>query len=307
MEIPSFLYGCFDWRENGLHWNHAPEFDLLSDAALHSTNPWIVLAAVTERAKHGDHRHARRLQPFFHRDEPFALSRVSLLVCASVAASEDLPMLREVLESDDRNARCYAAEGAELVGQLSLVPAMLEAWDRAETIHERETVGFGISEILEPEPGEIANQVGIQDAKPPRAPTPDDPPAMVWLLEKRARDAREALEDPAPFPGLVTDAYEALRAKLGDGTFVWEAEPLSVSRVVSRLLTAAKQGKRGIGGYLPLRHRLEAWTGMDCRPFFYAGEPRRLEIAAALESFLESGELERYVPGQRYFWGHPVP
>ncbi|KIG14474.1 hypothetical protein DB30_06817 [Enhygromyxa salina] len=63
----------------------------------------------------------------------------------------------------------------------------------------------------------------------------------------------------------------------------------------------------GIGTYLPLCHRLEAWTGMDCRPFFYAGEPRRLEIAAALESLLESGELDRYVPGQRYFWGYPVP
>jgi len=199
--------------------------------------------------------------------------------------------LREVLESDNPDARCYAAEGAKLVGQLSLVPAMLEAWNRAETIHELETIGFGISNILEPELGEIANQVGIQDTKPPRAPTPDDSPSMVWLLERRARNAREALEDPAPFPGLVTDAYDALRANLGDHAFVWKGEPLSVSKLVNRLLTAAKHGERGIGTYLPLRHRLEAWTGFR-RPRSQAASHRRPRFLPRVHPGCEATDQE---------------
>lgn len=305
-ELPPFLHGCFDWRENGLHWDADYPYyvDLHDSTGLDRVNPWMVVAAVVDRAKRGNHDYARHLRPFFHRHDPFGLARVSLLVYADIARPHELVALQAVLAGDDILARQYAAEAAALAGQISLVPAMLDAWTRAETAHDHEIIGFAISDILEPEPGEIADHAGVWDTKSPRAPSPGDSPALVRLLEMQAE--RVKTQAPSEFPGLVTDAYNALRAKLGGDRFVWEGELLSVARLVTRLLTAAKQGRRSIGAYLPLRHRLEAWTGMDCRAFFYAGEPRRLEIAAALESLVESGKLKHYVPGQRYFWGHPI-
>src|SRR5690606_23544790 len=107
MTLPPFLYGCFDWRVNGLHWAAPPPLDLLSRAALESSDPWIVLVSVVEHAKAGDHTQAPRLIPFFHQHEPFALSRVSLLVFADVAPAAELPRLEAVLRGEDVDSRAH--------------------------------------------------------------------------------------------------------------------------------------------------------------------------------------------------------
>jgi hypothetical protein len=57
---------------------------------LASDNPFVVLAAVVERAKHGDHSQARRLVPFFMQEEPFALARESLLAFADIAPNSEM-------------------------------------------------------------------------------------------------------------------------------------------------------------------------------------------------------------------------
>jgi hypothetical protein len=47
---------------------------------------------------------------------------------------------------------------------------------------------------------------------------------------------------------------------------------------------------------------------VDCSDFFDdENNPRYLPAAAVMESFLERGDTSRYQPGQRYFFGHPIP
>src|SRR5438105_1084737 len=100
-EFPPFLYGTFDWRINGLHFESEPPLNLLSSGALAHANPWIVLAAVLQHAKAGKHVHVRRLAEYFNLDEPLALSRVSLLLVGDMAAEQDLRILEQALQSHD--------------------------------------------------------------------------------------------------------------------------------------------------------------------------------------------------------------
>ena len=305
MSLPPFLHGCFDWRVNGLHWAAPPPLELLSRAALESVDPFVVLASVVEHAKMGDHDKAGHLVPFFHRHDPFALARVALLVFADIAKHADLQRLADVLRSEDSNARAYAAEAAALSGSLALVPVMLDAWTRASTLGDHETIGFAISDMLEVEPGPIADHVGIYDLPPLGAAS--HTPARERLLELNATLAEIRSEEPPPLPGLVMAEHQRLAAELGPDAFVWAGAPLDVNRLVDHFLRAAKDPSPGSGQFINLRHRFEAWTGERCEHFFYAFRSQRLEITATLEDFVRSGKGSRYRPGQRYFYGHPIP
>ncbi len=300
--LPPFLYGCLDWRVNGLHWAQEPPIDLLSSAALSSDNPWIVVAAAVEHAKVGRHDQARRLIQFFHQHEPFALSRVALLCFGSIAVFHDLSELRTVLNGDDADARGYAAGAAALAGRLDLVPDMLNAWAKSSSVHHHEVIGIAISDLLETEVGPIVEYMGTSDDAPRLGATDD--PAKAKLIA--IIGSIERLRGPSPFPDLVRDSYDRLRAKWGDSAIVWKGEPLSVPRLVTEFLAASKDPSPN-HPFIDLRHRFEAWTGEDCRRFFYGFEPQRLEMAATLEDFVRSGKLDAYQPGVRYFWGHPVP
>jgi hypothetical protein len=86
---------------------------------------------------------------------------------------------------------------------------------------------------------------------------------------------------------------------------VWAGAPLDVNRLVDRFLRDVKDPAPG--NFINLRHRFEAWTGESCQDFFYAFRPQRLAMTAALEDFVRSGKGARYQPGQRYFFGHPIP
>lgn len=301
MTLPPFLYGCFDWRVNGLHWADTPPLDLLSRAALESSNPWIVLASVVEHAKAGDHDQALHLVPFFHRHAPFALSRVSLLVFADVARSGELPRLEAALRSDDEQSRPYAAEAAALSGALDLVPAMLDAWVRARSSAAHEMIGFALSDMLEERPGPIAEYVGIYNLAHSNPP----PRTEIQRRLQAKMAAYEAERDPPPLPGLVLAEHERLRSELGDQAFVWAGAALDVNRLVERFLADSKDPERK--AFIDLRHRFEAWTGEPCQDFFRAFEPQRLEITATLEEFVRANKGSRYRAGVRYFFGHPIP
>jgi hypothetical protein len=304
MSLPPFLYFCFDWRANGYHWDAPPPVDLLSGSALASDNPFVVIASVVEHAKIGDHTKANLLRNFFESHEPFALARVALLVFADVALSIDLLDLEGVLRGHDVAARAYAAEAAALSGSLALVPAMLDAWARARTLGDHETIGFAISDMLEAGSGPIAEYVGIYDL-PPLDEVPSSA-AKQRLAAARAKYlAATHDEPPPPLPALVVAEHQRLSAELGPRAFVWAGAPLDVNRLVDRFLRDVKDPAPG--NFINLRHRFEAWTGESCQDFFYAFRPQRLAMTAALEDFVRSGKGARYQPGQRYFFGHPIP
>ena len=60
-EKPNFLGSMFVTRGLGFSIASEPPMDLLDSATLQDGNPWVVLAALVERAKHGDFTHMQQI------------------------------------------------------------------------------------------------------------------------------------------------------------------------------------------------------------------------------------------------------
>src|SRR5688572_16093910 len=95
---PPYLRGTFDWLSRGYHLAATPEIDLRSETALYSQNPWIVVAAVVERAKIGDHSAVGEMARFLRQPQPFALDRVSTLVVGDAGTNSHLQLLLPLLK-----------------------------------------------------------------------------------------------------------------------------------------------------------------------------------------------------------------
>jgi hypothetical protein len=298
--LPPFLHGTFDWRFNGLQWNTPPPFDLLSDRVLHDPSPWVVIASVVERAKRGDHSEVSRLCEFFERHQPVALGRIALLVFADTAPGGSLHRLGDALRSADPRTRVFAAEAAALTGSLRLIPDMLEAWERARTLNDHEAIGFALSEVLESKPSPIAESVGSYDLAPPEQPVSPAAAAAYKAMVAAYGDV-----DPPELPQHVRDALRTHEAAHGANAVLWKGVLYEIRAVAQELLDIAR-GQRTHVIY-NLRHRFEAFTGIDCRPMLHALRLQPLSIATIIEQFELSGEVSKYRAGVRYFWGHSIP
>ena len=81
--------------------------------------------------------------------------------------------------------------------------------------------------------------------------------------------------------------------------------PYDICALARALLDIARNNSTHV--IYDMRHRLEAFTGLDCRPMLHPTGLRALTAAAILEDFLQSDAAANYEPGVRYFWGHRIP
>lgn len=300
---PPFLRGTFAWSFLGYFYAERPPVDLLAREALTSDDPWLVLAAVLERAKRGDHSHLPRLRASCRVEGGKGPERACIHLMGDAGREADLPALQTLLEQGPDPLRAYAAEAAVLAGRLWLVPPMLEAWKRVTTRAHHETIGFAISSLLEAPGGPIARHA---------ASYPTDPALASHLANDamRALAERRAAEERADeFESQVRARFDELRGRLGDRALLWRGEPFSVSRLAEQMYALVRDPASAPlhGSFIPMRHKLEAATGLNCSDCFENGALRPLNAAALLETFLESDSPARYEQGVRYFFGHRIP
>jgi hypothetical protein len=191
-----------------------------------------------------------------------------------------------------------------MCGNLALVPSMLQAWEKATSLDDHETIGFALSDLLESSPSEIAENVG--DWALEEIDVVPETDAQRRLLEVRAKLKVSLADHTPPLPGLVMAEHARLSRLFGPNAIVWAGGELDMTRFVRHFLDEVKDPAPGVGHFIGLRHRFEAWTGERCDDFFHAFAPQRLDMAATLEDFLRT-KAASYVPGQRYFFGHPIP
>jgi hypothetical protein len=299
-KLPLFLYGTFDWRIHGFHFDSPPPIDLLTPESLESTNPWVVLASVLEHAKSGDHSYAKHLSKFFHAKQPFALNRISLLLVGDIGDDTDLLLIAKAMESNDEEVRLHAAKAAKLAGRLWLIPAMLSAWKQAYSLDDREGIGYAISTLLESKLDAIADQASIYRL-------PNEPPLNSSNLLKEYWQNRVANDDTEElFPALVMEAYNRILEKLGTvRVTVWRGELFSVTEFAKEFLLKIQSGSTG--DLFTYRHKFEANTGLNCNDFFVDIKPNLLSMQAKLEDFLITNPETKFKPGVRYFFGHRIP
>lgn len=275
--FPSFMHGTMLAVDSpGYQWREEPPIDLESDEFLRSENPWYVLAAVFERAKHGDHSNTGRLLYFLRLCSEAALTDKLSAALGVTAPRSQLRMLRLLLgEKHSLPAVLFGSLYSSLASahELWVVPELLDVY-LSDRVDEFSVVSSSLSDILEDAPGEI------YDAK----------------------------EDDTGYRALVMARFEELRDRFGtDEVAVTRGQPVEVEAVALRLRQIFLQEHRMSAEAMYTRMLLEAFTGLDCRAFYKGDRFQPLSAVAVLEDFLDHADLSGYRPGVRYFFGHPVP
>jgi hypothetical protein len=312
-KLPDFVRkGTFTWTRQGYHYAEPPRINLLSDGALTSDDPWIQVAAVLERAKAGDNSQIPQLAKWLRQPREASLDRVSMLLTADAGTAEHLAALVDLMKDGTDDERMYACVAAADAGLLWLVPHMVEAWRRAVSLGDHETIGFAISDLLEErstldDMGLIAAAAGNYELEAGRAAGVTNPEKrkLGERVMTRAKGRNEAFE------GLVHRRYEELVAAVGgDRVPVWAGKLYGVRSFAEHFYSLTRSPHQSTslwgGASTILRRKLESATGLDCSRFFKRDVFQPLVAAAALETFLESPEAKAFEEGRRYFFGRQI-
>jgi hypothetical protein len=278
---PSFLEDCFHWRKRGYAYKYPPPVDLMDERALDDADRWIVVASVLEHAKHGDFSQIHRVHPLvLDKQSAPTLTGASMDLVADAGSHVDLNFLANIMTSadlppDTRVGACYSAQ---YCGELWLVEYMLECWKSLERFADRESVDTFIRGILEPEgaTGPIAQ--------------------LEWF------------EPTQEYESTVLARYKQLLDEAGSyETAFFFGTPVDVPTLVWRMRDLVE--KDDPGGIGAQRRRFEPLTGVDCSSFY---TPTGVDLHAVTEVLDEfeaqrPSAAERFEPGKRYFFGHPVP
>jgi hypothetical protein len=302
-QLHPFLKGTFAWTYLGYFFAEPPPIDLLAPKSLESDNPWLVAAAVLEHAKRGNHRYVPRLRAYFHAGSQMGPERAAIHLTGDAGLESDLPVIQTLLEKGSDEFRAYAAEAAVLAGRLWLAPSMLEAWKMVTSHGHHETIGYSLSSLLEAPGGPIASQAGSFNLPPDAAAALKNP-----VLRDMAQ--RQAADKPiTEFETVVQNRFDELRGQFGDHAVLWRGQPFSIPILAEQMYALVRDPSKGTihGLFIPMRHKFESATGINCSDCFRKGVLQPLNAAAVLESFLDSEAIAQYEPGVRYFFGHKIP
>ena len=274
---PSFLTGCFHWKKHGYTYASNPEVDLLQPSALQHDDPWYRLASVLEHAKNGDASHLRVLEPFV-RDESVdpTLLGGALDLIADAGGRLELEILADLMLDGTGYLKLQAVESARWAGVLWLIPYMIDVFEHCPHRTDREGVEEVISSLLEPRTRE---------------------------LEFFATG-----ESPRQYAERVSDRVAQLVDEAGsDEIAVFAGEPIDMRALIWRMHRDLREEPEDRwASFLLLRHKLEAYTGVDCTQFYRDGVFRPLSARVALEEYMKANPELRFEVGRRYFFGWRV-
>jgi len=267
-----------DWLRctNGYAFAGKIPLRLREDIALISPNLWDRVICVTLQAQAGDFRNIGTLIEVITHGPDVHIRDCSIRLFAQAAPSSIVVQLADVFCHQDYDARLEAYTSAVLTCDLRLAEAL--AIHRRNTQRfERDRVMDAISDILEPD---------IEDLE--------------------FADSR--LDEPS-FEQHVRKVTQELRQRYGTITAIYRGIPLEPSKLVEAIIELCREDDpEENGGFIhQLFSILEGITGMpfkgclddDCCPVFD-------KISYTLNQLHKSG-IEKYIPGQRYFFGHPIP
>jgi hypothetical protein len=281
------------------HFTEQPPADVGSSHHLAGDEPDAAICAVLARAQQGDFSHIRQIIRLMkEHDSAWVWSHCSGLL-AYAGSADDFRLLvatfnREIANQDGATIEWIIEILAEST-LLWTVPHIIDYHrrmlpdDRLRYCGAVERLSF----MLEAEQGDVAK--GPEDLLL-------NPNHEFW------EDDDWSLDFP-PYEAMLLDQAKQLESRLPPGAWaVFRNEPLSLPKIAELALSKV-QRNRDCEILATARMLLEAYTGRDMRGFYrledYKLDP--LAAGAMLEDMLESGELERFEPGVRYFFGHRIP
>jgi len=187
---------------------------------------------------------------------------------------------REGYNYDFRELVLAYCQGFTLWGRLDVVPVILDQY---------------LTLRLKKGPYRTAPEIGALPLMMAEL-LEDDPSTMI------AHEPPEDLLDD--YLSLVLHRHEEVVAALGgERVHVFRGQLRSMEDLAKRMRFVEAYSVEVELGLL--RRYFEPATGIDCTPIFTGGGP--LAAAVIAEDFLSGPDLARFIPGERYFFGFPVP
>ena len=280
LPIPSFLSGgTFMFDALGYKYSEPPPMDLLSPTSLHHSSPWVVLAAIMERAKKGDFDHMPRLGKMIDPKGDAFLVGICFQLLGDIGTEGAVRTLLPLMTHENDEFVVDACRAAQHCGYLWLVQFIFEAWGRVKRNDDKQTLKRILSEMLEEDRGPISSPEHFAEGR---------------------------------YRKLVEDRLQELRSNLGTDTApIWAGRLFSVvnlAQEMHKILTTGRyEGFSLYANFLDQRERFEASTGIDCSSFYSSGGVQVSAAKVVLAEFLNSDESKRYKDGVRYFFGHEIP
>lgn len=278
---PSFLEGAFHWKKTGYSYKNPPTIKLLSEEALHSEEPWIMLASAVEYAKLGklkDISYLKRLVVYEETDPTLVDAILNLI--ADTGGKTDLEMLAELMfDASSKYLKLRACQSAKWAGEIWLVPFILEVWKGLDRQADRDAVEAVISNLLDPLEG----------------------PELEFFDGNYQE--HEYCDKVIRYVNAMVDKFGSDRISILGG------EPIDMSKLIWRMrkmLHSRDDGWIDWGAFLLLRHKFEAYTGADCSEFYKGNSFQPLTAAHVIERFVENHPDHVFEVGGRYFFLHSI-
>jgi hypothetical protein len=297
--IPSYSSYLLVPQGTPFHFTAEPPADIAASHHLTGSDPDSAICAVLARAQQGDFSHVRELvRVMKEHNEAWVWSHCTGLL-AHAGSAADFRLLATAFSREIDNQDGVMLEYMiEILAESTLlwtIPHIVDYHRRMLPENRLRYCGVvkRLSFMLEAEKGEVAK--GPKDLLL-------NPNHEFW------EDDDWALDFP-PYEAMLLDKAKQLEERLPPGAWaVFRNEPLSLPKIAEFALSKV-QRRRDSEILATARMLLEAYTGRDMRGFWrlddYKLDP--LAAGAMLEEMLESGELDRFEPGVRYFFGHRIP
>lgn len=257
-----------------LDWRHDGYFTFpLTEAAqnrydIAEVEVWSDFAAVLQQAKTGNVHAIQQLFTIYDETDNWLLARACTDLFADAASGQ---MLRELMGSlltfYEPTYVVHWAQALCTWGHLSAVPVVLDALRMLDGFDDAEDLAADVLRLLSVD--EVLPEV-------PRRGFGD----FIASAESRY------------------DRYVTLFGT--EDVILFRGEQLSVSRMAVRMLSRIHTNDLE-----PLqRHKVEAYTGVDCRPFVANDSTIELKVSL-LQNVLSTANA--FLPSMRYFFGHALP
>ena len=261
---------------------HPPELDFGSldpEQLLRSGRDWKIVAAVNMLCRSGDFSKIDYLVPILKRDDDSqmwdAVVKIAGFGGSWTQVSRSTQQLVGIL--DRPGVRYYIALLLGAACDTRAIDPLLDLYRTSEDSEEaRNQIMRELSVLLEP-----ADET-------------------IFLARQDNLPYREVVE-------IAKSRLETISSTL-DGYTLFEAQNLDIPRLARRLWDRLDLEQLQSERFYRGRLVFEAATGVNCTAFYdQLGRLNRLAAMGILEEFLESDQVNRLVPGQRYFFGHPIP
>jgi hypothetical protein len=266
-------FKTLDWKGAGYYGFLAPPGEMLY-ASPEDAELWRDFVPVLERASQGDFRRVDSLIGLIEKTSSWVVARASGELLGDAGNAQVFDRVLERARATTWGPHlAYLGYSLAGWGNLRVVPAILDIIESIPNKDDRLTLIFPLSYLLEPELGDIA-------------------------------DSDILLDDFVHYRSIVLQKSDALAERIGrEDALVLHGEEFSMFSLIEIIRRSVEKQDF----HIHLRRKFEAQTGVDCSGFYCGSAPRYLTISAIVDEFVESGAVNHYIPGRRYFFGHLLP